>query len=89
MLSKFGEQHLVMVNYVCSFNESETGKYFETNNTALLKVISLAHNLLQPIINSLHETTGGRHSGPVVSALTSGLSSPSSSTSCFMLQKPD
>ena len=63
--------------------------HLETNNTALLKVISLAHNLLQPIINSSHETTGGRHSGHVVSALTSALSSPSSSTSCFMLQKPD
>ena len=29
ILSKFGEQQLVMVNYVCGFNQSETGKYFE------------------------------------------------------------
>ena len=29
MLSKFGEQHLVMVYYACGFNQSETGKYFE------------------------------------------------------------
>ena len=29
MLSKFGEQRLVMVNYACGFNQSETGKYFE------------------------------------------------------------
>ena len=29
ILSKFGEQQLVMVNYACGFNESETGKYFE------------------------------------------------------------
>ena len=29
MLSKFGEQHLVMVNYACGFNQSVTGKYFE------------------------------------------------------------
>ena len=29
ILSKFGEQRLVMVNYVCSFNQSEMGKYFE------------------------------------------------------------
>ena len=28
-LSKFGEQQLVMVNYACGFNQSETGKYFE------------------------------------------------------------
>ena len=29
ILSKFGEQQLVKVNYVCGFNQSETGKYFE------------------------------------------------------------
>ena len=29
ILSKFGEQQLVMVNYVCGLNQSETGKYFE------------------------------------------------------------
>ena len=29
ILSKFGEQQLVMVNYVCGFDQSETGKYFE------------------------------------------------------------
>ena len=29
ILSKFGEQQLVMVNYACSLNQSETGKYFE------------------------------------------------------------
>ena len=27
--AKFGEQQLVMVNYACGFNQSETGKYFE------------------------------------------------------------
>ena len=27
--SKFGEQQLVMVNYACGLNQSETGKYFE------------------------------------------------------------
>ena len=29
ILSKFGKQQLVMVNYACGFNQSETGKYFE------------------------------------------------------------
>ena len=29
VLSKFGEQQLVMVNYACGFNQSETEKYFE------------------------------------------------------------
>ena len=29
ILSKFGEQQLVMVNYACGFNQSETGNYFE------------------------------------------------------------
>ena len=32
ILSKFGEQQLVMVNYVCGFNQSEIGKYFWMNN---------------------------------------------------------
>ena len=29
ILSKFGEQQLVMVNYACGFNQSEMGKYFK------------------------------------------------------------
>ena len=29
ILSKFGEPQLVMVNYACGFNQSETGKYFK------------------------------------------------------------
>ena len=29
ILSKFSEQQLVMVNYACGFNQSETEKYFE------------------------------------------------------------
>ena len=29
ILSKFGEQQLVMVNNACGFNQSETGKYFD------------------------------------------------------------
>jgi len=27
LLSKFDEQKLVMVNYACGYNQSETGKY--------------------------------------------------------------
>ena len=27
--SKFGQQQLIMVNYACGFNQTETGKYFE------------------------------------------------------------
>ena len=27
--SIFGQQQLVMANYACGFNQSETGKYFE------------------------------------------------------------
>ena len=41
ILSKFGEQQLVMVNYVFGFNQSETGKYFEwiiTQNIKLTKI---------------------------------------------------
>ena len=29
VLSKFGEQQLVMLNYVCGLSQSKTGKYFE------------------------------------------------------------
>ena len=29
ILLKFGQQQLVLVNYACGFNQSETGKYFE------------------------------------------------------------
>ena len=29
ILSKFGQQQLLTVNYACAFNQSETGKYFE------------------------------------------------------------
>ena len=29
ILSKFGEQQLVKVNYACGINQSETGKYIE------------------------------------------------------------
>ena len=29
ILSKFGQQQLLMVNYACGFKQSETGKYFE------------------------------------------------------------
>ena len=32
ILSKFGQQQLVMVNYVCGFNQSEIAKYFWMNN---------------------------------------------------------
>ena len=37
ILSKFGEQQLVMVNYACGFNQSETGKYSEWIINFLLK----------------------------------------------------
>ena len=29
VLSKFGQQRLIMVNYVCGFNQSQTGIYLE------------------------------------------------------------
>ena len=38
ILSKFGEQQLVMVNYACGFNHSETGKYFDW---IIIKVLML------------------------------------------------
>ena len=38
ILSKFGEQQLVMVNYACGFNQSETGKYFEWIITQIIEL---------------------------------------------------
>ena len=29
VLSKFGQQQLIMVHHACGFNQSETGKYVE------------------------------------------------------------
>ena len=37
ILSKFGEQQLVMVNYACGFKQLETGKYFER----IIKIIEM------------------------------------------------
>ena len=41
ILSKFGEQQLVMVNYAYGFNQSETGKYFEWIIITLLVWLNL------------------------------------------------
>ena len=61
ILSKFGEQQLVMVNYELSFNLSETGKYFEwiinTNYATLSRgipwmiprVITISHKSIPKI----------------------------------------
>ena len=42
ILSKFGEQQLVMVNYACGFNQSGTAKYnnvsYLSNNDILVEV---------------------------------------------------
>ena len=43
IVSKFGEQQLVMVNYACGFNQSETEKYFEC---IIIQVVWLAHQRL-------------------------------------------
>ena len=37
ILSKFGEQQLVMVNYACGFNQSEMGNIWMNNNVIVLK----------------------------------------------------
>ena len=39
ILSKSGEQQLVMVNYTCGFNQSEAGKYFEWIIISFLTVV--------------------------------------------------
>ena len=50
MLSKFGEQHLVMVNSACGFNQSETGKYFEW-----IIIDIIINNLLDVSISSFSD----------------------------------
>ena len=44
ILSKFGEQQLVMVNYSCGFNQSETRKYFEWKINRVRNCNSLVAN---------------------------------------------
>ena len=39
ILSKFGAQQLVMVNYAYGFNQSETGKYFEWMNNDFYRMV--------------------------------------------------
>ena len=41
ILSKFGEQQLVMVNYACGFNQSETGKKLELLSAAPRATLTL------------------------------------------------
>ena len=48
ILSKFGEQQLVMVNYACGLNQSGTGKCFEW----IINIITLLNPLPVPIILS-------------------------------------
>ena len=54
-LSKFGEQQLVMVNYACGFNQSETRKYFEWL-IIWLKSLSWAHTISAEAL-SLNDNT--------------------------------
>ena len=49
ILSKFGEQQLVMVNYACGFNQSEMGKHFEW--------IIINFQLFQPVVRLIWNKT--------------------------------
>ena len=53
ILSKFGEQQLVIMNYACGFNQSETGKYFQWIIKLFLEV-DMTRSLL-------HRTFGENH----------------------------
>ena len=52
ILSKFGEQQLVMVNYACGFSQSETGKYFERIMSYHIKDQSGAYICLHRILSN-------------------------------------
>ena len=54
ILSKFGEQQLVMVNYACGFNQSETGKYFEWIIMYIMKLSKLCWSTEYPYMYLLH-----------------------------------
>ena len=49
VLSKFGQQQPVMVNYACDFNQSETGKYFEWIIMFIMIIATIRFNALFPI----------------------------------------
>ena len=50
-LSKFGEQQLVMVNYACDFNQSETGKYFELIMIIAINDSKLDESIMEGEVN--------------------------------------
>ena len=50
VLSKFTQQLLVMVNYECGFNQSETGKYFEWIILTLIHRSGGKYPLLSPTL---------------------------------------
>ena len=58
ILFKFGEQQLVMVNYACCFNQSETGKYFKwitiIKYSLTLKTAHVAKNMWRIINTKAH-----------------------------------
>ena len=72
ILSKFGEQQLVMVNYACGFNQSETGKYFEwimIHTSRWLSQLKLLHCIIQwsratPLLDALLILKGTYNPGP-------------------------
>ena len=64
ILSKFGEQQPVMVNYAWGFNQSETGKYFERITTLFTVNVSglssgntLMTSKLNPLMTPLARVT--------------------------------
>ena len=50
--SKFGEQQLVMVNYACGLNQSETGKYFEWIITAITQALMVALSMFSTVFKT-------------------------------------
>ena len=62
ILSKSGEQKLVMVNYVHGFNQSETGKYFEMKNNysscTKLEPVCTKSRALQGLLESTKKNGG-------------------------------
>ena len=69
ILSKFGEQQLVMVNYACGFHQSETGKYFEwvtiSNIWSIPRIGEFGRSVIWSFTDQLGVRCGGQLKAPV------------------------
>ena len=61
ILSKFGEQQLLMVNYACGLSQSETGKYFKWIIKTNIALTWIVLNYFNKIMNFIVHLINKRH----------------------------